>query len=62
METHGVEIPSVLAPYMPFINPSAKSVKDSNDMKFGMFTPLLLEEVSFDGKVLGKIPQLKMEE
>ena len=31
-----------------------KPIKDPKYVKFGTFTPLLLEEVSFDEKVLGR--------
>ena len=41
---------------------SVKAAKDLKDVKFGTFTPLLLEKVSFEGKVLGKISQLEMKD
>lgn len=62
METKGIEIPFVLPPYMPPRKLNAKLVKDPKDIKFGTFTPLLLEEVLFDDKVLGKIPMWNMED
>lgn len=61
MEIEGKEIPSVLPPYMLPRNPSVNPVKELKEGKFGTFTLFLSEEVPFEGKVLGKIPQLNME-
>ena len=62
MQTKDKEIPIVLPPYMPPRKPNSKMVKEPKDGKFDMFTPLLLEEVQFEGEVLGRIPQLNMED
>lgn len=62
IETEGAKIPSVLPPYFPLRKLGSKPVKDPKAMKFITFTPLLLEKVPFEGKVLGKVPQLKMKD
>lgn len=59
METEGATISSPLPPYFPPRKPNAKLVKDSKDVKYETFTPLLPEKVPFEGQLLGKIPQLK---
>ena len=51
----------MLPAYMPPIKLGAKPVKPKEG-KFSTYTPLLPEEVPFEGEVLGKIPQLKMED
>jgi len=62
METEGTKIRFMLLAYMPPRKLSTKLVKEIMDGKFSTFTQLLLEEVSFDGEVLGKIAQLKIED
>lgn len=44
---------------IPLRKPNSKPVKDSKDAKYGTFTPLLSEVVSFSREILGKISQLK---
>lgn len=61
-ETEDVETPSVLPTYMPQIKSGAKPVKEPTEVKFATYTSLLLEEVPFEGEVLGNIPQLKLED
>jgi len=54
MEICGVEFFS-LPPYILLRKPNEKPVKESKDVKYGTFTPLLPEAIPFLGEVLGKI-------
>jgi len=47
---------------MPSRKPNSKLVKEPRHGKLDVFTTLLQEEVSFEGEVLGSIPELKMED
>lgn len=62
MEKEDEDIPVVLPPYMPPKKPNAKLVKEPKEGKTSTYTPLLQGEVPIDGEVLGKIPQLNMED
>ena len=62
MEIEDEEIPVVLPPYIPPRKSNAKLAKKPKEGNISMYTPLLLEEFSFEGEVLGKIPHLKMED
>lgn len=55
VETEGEKIPSVLPPYFPLRKLGAKPVKDLKDTNFGTFTLFLLQKVSFEDEVMGKI-------
>lgn len=48
-----------LPSYILLRKSNAKPVKDAKDVKYGKFTPLLPEDVLFEGDILGNIPQLK---
>lgn len=56
METKDEEIPDVFPLYMPPRKPNTKPVKEPKEGKTATYTPLLSEEVSFKGEVLGNIP------
>jgi len=62
METEGAKILSLLLPYFPPRNPGSKRIKDPKDVRFGTFRPLLPEKFPFEGEVLGKFLELKMED
>jgi len=53
---------SPLSLYFPQRKSNAKPVKDNKDARYGTFTPLLLQNIPFEGELLGKIPQLKLED
>lgn len=61
MQIEEEEISAVISHYMPPRKPNAKPIKEPKDGKLDVFTVLLHEEVLFEGEVLGRIPQLKME-
>lgn len=48
--------PSPLPPYVPLRKMNEKPVKYLKDVKYGIFTPLLLESMPFAIEFLGKIP------
>lgn len=62
MQREDEEILIVIPTYMPPRKPNSKWSKDPKDGKLDIFTSLLREEVSFEGEVLGRIPQLNMED
>jgi len=57
-----VELISRLPLYMSSRKPTAKVTKDLDSIKYKIFTPLLLEEVPIEGKLLAKAPNLCMED
>lgn len=51
-----------LSKYIPSRKGKTKVTKDPNSRKFTVSTPLLLEQVEFEGTILARIIVLKMEE
>jgi len=49
-------------PYIPPRKATAKAPKDLDSVKFMVSTPLLLENVLFEGNLLAHIPNMKMED
>jgi len=52
-----------LPPYIPpWRLTAAKATKDPDGVKYNIFTPFLPKKVLVEGELLGKVPQLCMED
>lgn len=52
----------MLPPDLPPRKLNTKLVKETKDVKYAIFTPLLPEKIPFEGELLKTIPKLKFED
>lgn len=60
-EIEGSNPISKLPKYIPPCRDKRKVPKDINEIKFTMHTPLLSDQIVFEGLCLGRVPLLKLE-
>lgn len=62
VDAEGIEPLSMLLEYIPPWKGKTKVTKDPDSGKFGISTPLLSRQVTFEGPKLSRIPLLKLED
>jgi len=62
VDAKGVDPISMLPKYIPSWKGKAKATKDLDSGKFGVSTPLLSEQVTFEGPKLAHFPLFKIDE
>jgi len=62
VETQGADPITRLSEHVPPQKPKTKVPKDIHEIKTPLQTPLLLDEISFDGPHLARVPLLKLED